>query len=131
MDPVVIAFIRGMVMVGEVAWAVKGTAAPDLIRLPHKISSQPKHCKGSAVLPLGKCEAGVMRIDKVAVIDSVVRRDEGMDMMRSPPERIHDHEDDLVEDGRNSMIDCRIIKAGLPRQERFIGEETGCKGQQA
>lgn len=32
-DPVVIAFIRGMVIVGELAWAVKGKAAPDLIKL--------------------------------------------------------------------------------------------------
>lgn len=32
-DPVVIAFIRGMVIVGELAWAVKGIAAPDLIKL--------------------------------------------------------------------------------------------------
>ena len=32
-DPVVIALTLGMVMVGEVAWAVKGTAAPDLMRL--------------------------------------------------------------------------------------------------
>lgn len=33
MEPVVIAFTRGMVMVGEVAWAVKGSAAPEEIRL--------------------------------------------------------------------------------------------------
>ena len=33
MEPVVMALIRGMVIVGEVAWAVKGMAAPDLIRL--------------------------------------------------------------------------------------------------
>ena len=33
MDPVVIALTLGMVMVGEVAWAVKGMAAPDLISL--------------------------------------------------------------------------------------------------
>ena len=32
-DPVVIALILGMVMVGEVAWAVKGIAAPDEIKL--------------------------------------------------------------------------------------------------
>lgn len=39
MDPVVIAFIRGIVMVGEVAWAVKGIAAPDLIKLQDRINS--------------------------------------------------------------------------------------------
>lgn len=32
-DPVVIALTLGMVIVGEVAWAVKGMAAPDLMRL--------------------------------------------------------------------------------------------------
>jgi len=32
-DPVVIALILGMVIVGEVAWAVKGIAAPLEIRL--------------------------------------------------------------------------------------------------
>ena len=37
MDPVVIALTLGMVMVGEVAWAVKGMAAPDLIRLERSI----------------------------------------------------------------------------------------------
>lgn len=32
-EPVVMAFILGMVMVGDVAWAVKGRAAPLDIRL--------------------------------------------------------------------------------------------------
>jgi hypothetical protein len=32
-EPVVIAFTRGIVMVGDVAWAVNGRAAPDCIRL--------------------------------------------------------------------------------------------------
>lgn len=46
MDPVVIALIRGMVMVGAVAWAVKGMAEPDLISLKHgqslpKLESRP------------------------------------------------------------------------------------------
>ena len=33
MEPVVIAFTRGMVIVGDVACAVKGIAAPDRMRL--------------------------------------------------------------------------------------------------
>ena len=33
MDPVVMAFSRGIVTVGEVAWAVKGMATPSLIKL--------------------------------------------------------------------------------------------------
>lgn len=37
MDPVVIAFMRGMVMVGDVAWAVKGIAEPDRMRLNDSI----------------------------------------------------------------------------------------------
>lgn len=40
MDPVVIALIRGIVMVGDVAWAVNGIAAPDRIRL-YLISYRP------------------------------------------------------------------------------------------
>lgn len=32
-EPVVIAFNRGIVTVGELAWAVKGSAAPSRIRL--------------------------------------------------------------------------------------------------
>lgn len=34
-EPVVIALTRGMVIVGDVAWAVNGMAAPDRIRLPY------------------------------------------------------------------------------------------------
>lgn len=37
-DPVVIAFTRGMVMVGEVAWAVNGSAEPDRMRLNYGIN---------------------------------------------------------------------------------------------
>ena len=37
MDPVVIALTLGIVMVGEVAWAVKGMAAPDLMSLERSI----------------------------------------------------------------------------------------------
>ena len=35
-DPVVIALTRGMVIVGDVAWAVNGIAAPDRIRLRYQ-----------------------------------------------------------------------------------------------
>ena len=37
MDPVVIALILGIVIVGEVAWAVNGNAAPDRMRLFHML----------------------------------------------------------------------------------------------
>jgi hypothetical protein len=33
MEPVVMALTRGIVMVGDVAWAVKGSAVPSRIRL--------------------------------------------------------------------------------------------------
>ncbi len=46
MDPVVIAFIRGMVIVGEVACAVKGKAAPDLISLLGKSSAISQNISG-------------------------------------------------------------------------------------
>ena len=47
MDPVVIAFTRGMVMVGDVAWAVNGMAAPDLINLLVVVSKRVTIGKGS------------------------------------------------------------------------------------
>lgn len=40
MDPVVIALTRGMVIVGEVACAVKGIAAPDRMRLSIWVSAE-------------------------------------------------------------------------------------------
>ena len=36
-DPVVKALIRGIVIVGDIAWAVNGIAAPDLINLPNTL----------------------------------------------------------------------------------------------
>lgn len=39
MEPVVMALIRGMVIVGDVAWAVKGMAAPSRIRLQTMVSA--------------------------------------------------------------------------------------------
>ena len=36
-EPVVMAFIRGIVTVGELAWAVKGIAAPVRIKLKESI----------------------------------------------------------------------------------------------
>ena len=44
MEPVVIALTLGMVMVGGVAWAVKGMAAPDLMRLKKKLASRYTGC---------------------------------------------------------------------------------------
>ena len=39
-EPVVIVLIRGRVMVGDGAWAMKGRAAPDRISLSTKVSPQ-------------------------------------------------------------------------------------------
>ena len=41
-EPVVIAFTRGIVIVGDVAWAVKGMAAPERINLAEKVSILPE-----------------------------------------------------------------------------------------
>ncbi len=63
-DPVVIALIRGIVIVGDVAWAVKGIAAPDLIRLWSTISNRPIF-QCFQYLPLGKSESRARRIDEI------------------------------------------------------------------
>ena len=55
-DPVVIALSRGIVMVGDVAWAVKGSAAPDLMRLWSTIRYRLQH-DGFQYIPLGELEA--------------------------------------------------------------------------
>ena len=39
MEPVVMALMRGMVIVGDMAWAVKGIAAPSLIRLLEELAN--------------------------------------------------------------------------------------------
>lgn len=70
-EPVVIAFTRGIVMVGDVAWAVKGMAAPDLIRLEHSINSWRDMVRGNA-LPLSELEARVVGIYKIAGIVSAM-----------------------------------------------------------
>lgn len=72
-----------------------------------------------------------MRIDKIAVADSVVRRDEGRDSRCLPPECVNNHEQDLIEDGGDRIVCCRIVETGLPGHKMFIGEETSCKCQQA
>ena len=38
-EPVVIAFTRGIVIVGDVAWAVNGIPEPDFMRLEQGISN--------------------------------------------------------------------------------------------
>jgi hypothetical protein len=38
-EPVVMAFSRGIVTVGDVAWAVKGMAAPSRIKLERTVST--------------------------------------------------------------------------------------------
>lgn len=63
-DPVVIALIRGIVIVGDVAWAVKGIAAPDLIRLWSAISNRPIF-QCFQYLPLGESESRARRIDEI------------------------------------------------------------------
>lgn len=68
MEPVVIAFTRGIVIVGELACAVKGIAAPERIRLSR--GNKPI-CFGSEAglssLPLCECKGRLLRVDEVAV----------------------------------------------------------------
>jgi len=65
-EPVVIALILGIVIVGDVAWAVKGIAAPLEIRLSHLISSVLYTWSPGNVL-LSKLEARKTGIHKVTV----------------------------------------------------------------
>ena len=56
MDPVVIALTRGIVIVGDVAWAVKGNAKPDCIKLPIGCQRMVMFSK-EGLQPLDKLEA--------------------------------------------------------------------------
>ncbi len=68
-DPVVIALILGMVIVGEVAWAVKGIAAPSEIKL--KIISFNYMPAWRERLPLSEAKTRVIRIDKITALVSI------------------------------------------------------------
>lgn len=71
MDPVVIAFTLGIVMVGELACAVKGMAAPDRIRLGDG-SGLGKLNDRSQRSPLSEFETRFMREDEVTVYLSML-----------------------------------------------------------
>lgn len=70
MEPVVMALTRGMVIVGDVACAVKGTAVPSLIRLQQKLASI-LNCRASfageygADLPLHKFHPAFLAVYEV------------------------------------------------------------------
>ena len=86
MDPVVIAFTLGIVIVGDAAWAVKGSAAPSRIKL-HFWSTLFKKNRGTPVrnhsgIPLYKIHAALLSIDEVA------------------PQRVDNHENQLVKGWR-------------------------------
>lgn len=70
----VMALTRGIVMVGEVACAVKGRAVPSRMRLDDSQQSCASFMAG-AYIPLHKAHPALLPIHEVA------------------PERIHDHED--------------------------------------
>lgn len=72
-EPVVMAFTRGIVMVGDVAWAVYGIAAPRSIRLPDRVSKCSGDWTGLIFRPLGKAETGLRGIDEVAAYFSIFR----------------------------------------------------------
>ena len=68
-DPVVIALILGMVIVGEVAWAVKGIAAPSEIKL--RIISFNYMPAWRKRLPLSEAKTRLIRIDKITALVSI------------------------------------------------------------
>lgn len=72
MEPVVIALTLGMVMVGGVAWAVKGMAAPDLMRLAKEISFRVHRMQHIGSSRLSKFEARLGGVDEVTMRFSVI-----------------------------------------------------------
>ena len=64
-DPVVIALTLGMVIVGGLAWPVKGNAPPNLIKLQQTVNGL-THQYGCSGLPLGEAEIRLRAVYKVA-----------------------------------------------------------------
>ena len=80
-DPVVIALILGMVIVGEVAWAVKGIADPLEIRLG-SVSYWTTH-PARLSLPLCESKTRKLWIDKITAIVSIAPSLIGIAYLRS------------------------------------------------
>ena len=78
MDPVVIALTRGIVMVGDVAWAVKGIADPSRMRLwGYLLTPRTSDKLTRSVTPLGKFESGFSGVYKITVAVRRIDCDEG------------------------------------------------------
>ena len=92
-EPVVIAFILGMVIVGDVACAVKGMAAPVEMRLQQALLANWKALMEFPKRPLSKFKSRNLRIDKVAIMVS-----SPLKFLPEfiPSQCIHNHEYDFV-----------------------------------
>jgi hypothetical protein len=113
-EPVVSALTRGIVTVGGVAWAVKGTAEPSLIKL---LSSQfPFAVLCWTDIPLHVTHRAVLSKDEIA------------------PQRIDNHEDHLVEwrmgfSARLFLLAAIIFPIRETRQDGLIGKESSREDQ--
>jgi hypothetical protein len=92
-EPVVIAFILGMVIVGDVACAVKGMAAPLEMRLRKALLANWKAFMEFPNKPLSKFKSRNLRIDKVTIFVSSPLK-HLPEFVRS--QCIHNHEYDFV-----------------------------------
>ena len=127
MDPVVIALTRGMVMVGDVACAVKGIAAPDLIRLPLAVSYASK-VPAQSCLPLGKVETRDRRVHKITILPVIAAKKRILGYQ--PPECIDHHKYNFVE-RRRCILDAivRMREGSSARDNGLVRKESSGKGQ--
>jgi hypothetical protein len=111
-----------MVMVGGVACAVKGSAAPERMRSCVNVKPDP--------WPYTKSLSGRQQ----SALDCVCPR-----RTYPPPQRVDSHEDDLVkyslrpiiafEQAESQLFIFDFFKSGQTRQEGFVGEEACCEDE--
>lgn len=121
-EPVVKAFTLGMVIVGGVACAVKGSAAPERMSSCVNVKPDPWPYTKSLV---GHQQSALVRV--------FPRR------TYPPPQRVDSHEDDLVkyslrpiiafQQAESQLFIFDFFKGGQTRQEGFVWEEACCEDE--
>lgn len=109
-------------MVGGVACAVKGSAAPERMSSCVNVKPDPR--------PYTKSLSGRQQ-------SALVRTSPGRTY--PPPQRVDSHEDDLVKDplwpiiafeqAKSQLFILDLFKGGQTRQEGFVGEEACCEDE--
>lgn len=121
-DPVVIAFTLGIVIVGEVACAVKGIPDPDRMRLKQSRISATHRSMEFRTVPLSVLEARIWTVHKIAVPVSLDSRPKSEGF--PPSERIDDHENDLIKRCDFAWAAMfELSKCCFTCYERFIGKK--------